>query len=128
MREAGTLKCAEETLLARQSGRFVRVDSLAAGVGLVVRPKKGRAVLMDQDILHRVSAPSLPRAAARATLLSGSWCCPSPIAILCTPPAPVDAHGDQPLPSTLGLMVREVALQARRAMNERSRTVFLTLA
>ena len=33
MREAGTLKCAEETLLARQSGRFVRVDSLAGGGG-----------------------------------------------------------------------------------------------
>ena len=31
---------------------------LQAGVGLVVRPKRGRAVLMDQDVLHRVSAPS----------------------------------------------------------------------
>ena len=31
---------------------------MQAGVGLVVRPKRGRAVLMDQDILHRVSAPS----------------------------------------------------------------------
>ncbi len=27
-------------------------------LGLVVRPKRYRAVLMDQDVLHRVSAPS----------------------------------------------------------------------
>ena len=27
-------------------------------VGLAVRPRRGRAVLMDQDVLHRVSAPS----------------------------------------------------------------------
>lgn len=31
--------------------------------GIAVRPKPGRAVLMDQDILHRVCAPS--RAAGR---------------------------------------------------------------
>ena len=31
---------------------------MQTGVGLVVRPKRGRAVLMDQDVLHRVSAPS----------------------------------------------------------------------
>jgi len=27
-------------------------------MGVVVRPRRGRAVLMDQDMLHRVSAPS----------------------------------------------------------------------
>lgn len=31
---------------------------LQTDVGLVVRPKRYRAVLMDQDVLHRVSAPS----------------------------------------------------------------------
>ena len=31
---------------------------LQTDVGVVVRPKRGRAVLMDQDVLHRVSAPS----------------------------------------------------------------------
>ncbi|KAK9822818.1 hypothetical protein WJX81_003308 [Elliptochloris bilobata] len=33
-------------------------------VGIAVRPKPGRAVLMDQDLLHRVSAPS-PAAGSR---------------------------------------------------------------
>ena len=31
---------------------------LQTDVGLVVRPKRYRAVLMDQDVLHRVTAPS----------------------------------------------------------------------
>ncbi len=31
---------------------------LQTDVGVMVRPKRGRAVLMDQDVLHRVSAPS----------------------------------------------------------------------
>ena len=31
---------------------------LQTDVGVVVRPKRGRALLMDQDVLHRVSAPS----------------------------------------------------------------------
>ena len=31
---------------------------LQTDVGMVVRPKRGRTVLMDQDVLHRVSAPS----------------------------------------------------------------------
>ena len=31
----------------------------SAGVGLIVQPRPGRAVLMHQDVLHRVSTPSM---------------------------------------------------------------------
>ena len=37
-----------------------------AGVGLLVQPRPGRAILMHQDVLHRVSAPSLTACAAMA--------------------------------------------------------------
>jgi hypothetical protein len=51
---------AQRVLYVRAAGR--RPDevcvTLQTDVGLVVRPKRYRAVLMDQDVLHRVSAPS----------------------------------------------------------------------
>ncbi|GAX85444.1 hypothetical protein CEUSTIGMA_g12860.t1 [Chlamydomonas eustigma] len=37
--------------------------------GVLVRPKPGRAVLMDQDILHRLSAPSLAAGRPRYSLV-----------------------------------------------------------
>ena len=47
----------------------VFLDS-ASDTGVAVRPKPGRVVLMDQDVLHRVSAPS---AAAQRPRYSLVW-------------------------------------------------------
>jgi hypothetical protein len=41
----------------------------AAGVGLLVQPRPGRAVLMHQDALHRVSAPSAAAGRPRYSLV-----------------------------------------------------------
>ena len=41
-----------------------------SGAGLLVQPRPGRAVLMHQDVLHRVSTPSL---AARRPRYSLVW-------------------------------------------------------
>ena len=50
-------------------GETVFLDS-ASDTGVAVRPRPGRVVLMDQDVLHRVSAPS---AAAKRPRYSLVW-------------------------------------------------------
>jgi hypothetical protein len=49
-------------------GETVFLDS-ASDTGVAVRPKPGRVVLMDQDVLHRVSAPSAAAARPRYSLV-----------------------------------------------------------
>jgi len=41
----------------------------ASDTGILVRPKPGRVVLMDQDVLHRVSAPSREAGRPRFSLV-----------------------------------------------------------